>query len=262
MKKIDQRLFLLSFILMCSYSFLFSCTSKHPIEKQEGSFISIDSTNKVDSLTGAMIAPYSKKVQAMMNEVVAVSEQVLLKDQPEGLLGDLTADIILQKARDYSAKNRESKDSLKVDLCVLNSSLLRFYLPKGSITRGAVYHYIPYDYEMVILTLPGEEVKELFDFIANKGGMPVAGMRMKITNNMADEVLIGGRPFDISKQYSVVTTDRLANGGDNMTFFLNSLKKTNTEIKIRDAVIESLSEDFKKGNTIKVKTDGRIQITE
>jgi 2',3'-cyclic-nucleotide 2'-phosphodiesterase (5'-nucleotidase family) len=110
--------------------------------------------------------------------------------------------------------------------------------------------------------LDGNSLKEMFDFIANKGGMPIAGMKMKIKNNMASDVIISDKPFDISKSYWVVTSDYLASGGDNMSFFSNAQKKIMLEKKLRDVIIEYLQEENKKGNTIKVKKDGRIEKVE
>ncbi|MBI4931896.1 MAG: 5'-nucleotidase C-terminal domain-containing protein [Bacteroidetes bacterium] len=245
----------ISFLASC-YLLLASCTTTHSVAKCEDRFISIDSTYKDDSLMLTEIAPYKIKLDATMNEMLAISEQVLLKDQPEGLLGNFTADVVLSKAKEYC------NDSCSVDLCVLNNGGLRNPLPKGNITRGNVFQLMPFENEMIFLTMNGGDVKDLFDFIANKGGMPVAGMTMKIKNNMADEVMIGGKPFDITKSYTVVTSDYLAGGGDNMTFFEKASRKIILGKKLRDAIIEYLQDENKKRNTIKVKKDGRIQFVQ
>ncbi len=204
----------------------------------------------------AQIAPYKVQVSKIMDEVLAVSEQAMMKGYPEGLLGNFTADAVLKKAKEYC------KDSCTVDICLLNNGGLRNPLPKGNITLGNIFLLMPFDNEMVLLTINGGDVKELLDFIANKGGMPVAGMRMKIKNAMADEVMIGGKPFDITKSYTIVTSDYLANSGDNMTFFANATRKITIGKKLRDAIIEYLKDESEKGNTINVVKDGRIQKVE
>lgn len=200
------------------------------------------------------IAPYKQQLSKVMDEVIAFSEQAMFRDNPEGTLGNFTADIALQKAKEFC------KDTCTVDLCVLNNGSLRNPVPKGNITRGHIFQLMPFENEIILLELKGAEVKELFDFIANKGGMPVAGVHMKIKNNMATDIMIGKNPFDISKSYRVATSDYLANGGDNMTFFSRAILKVETGKKLRDAIIEHLKEETQKGNTIKVKKDERIQI--
>lgn len=244
------------FLLSVLCVLLLGCTPGRHIIRYEDKFLSVDSTVAPDSAITAGIAPYQVQLSKIMDEVLAVSEQAMFRGQPEGVLGDFVADITWKKAKEYC------KDSCRVDICVLNNGGLRNSLPKGSITRGNVFQLMPFENEIVILKMKGEDVKELLDFIANKGGMPVAGMRMKIKNNMASDVMIGDRPFDISQSYTVVTSDYLANGGDNMTFFANAIGKIQTGKLIRNAIIEYLQEEFKNGNTIKATKDGRLEKVE
>ena len=204
----------------------------------------------------AELAPYKMQLSKIMDEVLAYSQKTMMKDNPEGLLGDFSADAVFKKAKEYC------KDSCKVDFCLLNNGGLRNPLPKGNITRGNIFQLMPFENEMIFITMKGEDIKELFDFIANKGGMPVAGMKMKIKNNMASDVTIGDKPFDITKSYTVVTSDYLAGGGDNMLFFAKAIKKKTIGKKLRDAIIEYLQDESKKGNTINVTKDGRIQKVE
>ncbi|MBI3503012.1 MAG: 5'-nucleotidase C-terminal domain-containing protein [Bacteroidetes bacterium] len=256
MKRRLHRLLVYCLLPTVYFAFLSSCSTNHHIIRYEDKFVSIDSTLAPDSLITAEIAPYKIQFSKIMDEVLAVSEQNLFKENPEGLLGNFTADATLKKAKEYC------KDSCSVDICILNNGGLRNPLPKGNITRGNIFQLMPFENEIVILKMNGGDVKELLDFIANKGGMPVAGMRMKIKNNMASDVLIGDKPFDISKSYTIVTSDYLANGGDNMSFFANASRKTVIGKKLRDAIIEYLQEENKKGNSIKVKKDGRIEKVE
>ena len=233
---------------------LFSCVTAPAIEKSTGALVSIDSTLKGDSLMLAEILPYKIKIDEVMNKVIAFSEQALSKNQPEGLLGDFTADLILKKAGEHCA------DSCKVDMCVLNNGGLRNPLPKGNITISNIYQLMPFENEMAVLTMKGSDVKDMLEFIANQKGMPVAGLRMKIKNQMASEVMIGNKPFDETKVYTVVTSDYLSEGNDQMTFFTKATRRKLLGKKLRDAIIEYMEDENKKGNSINVKLDGRIQI--
>lgn len=244
----------LTFLLFSALSFS-ACVSYHPVVKYEASVIETSSSTvvKEDSILAKQIAPYKSEMNKEMSQVLAVSERAMMKDMPEGLLGNFSADAVLKVSRSIC------KDSCAVDICVLNNGGLRAPLPEGNITRYDVFSLMPFENEIILLTMNGDAVKELLDFIANKGGMPVSGVRMKIQNQMAVEVFIGDMEFNPEKSYSVVTSDYLAYGGDNMTFFASASRKINLNKKIRDAIIEYLSQENKNGNKINVKKDGRIQ---
>jgi 2',3'-cyclic-nucleotide 2'-phosphodiesterase (5'-nucleotidase family) len=233
---------------------ILSCTSFSQIVRNNYSLNAIDSSLKDDSLMKSEILPYKIKADKIMNEVLAYSDQVLKGNQPEGLLGDFMSDLILKSAKEHCA------DTCSVDICILNNGGMRNPLPKGNITRDNIFQFMPYENEMVVLFIKGSDVSDILNFIANKGGIPVAGLRMKIKYQMPSDVMIGDKPFDENKTYTIVTSDYLANGGDNMTFFLKATKKINLGIKLRDAIINYLQDETKKGNSINVKTDGRIQI--
>jgi 2',3'-cyclic-nucleotide 2'-phosphodiesterase (5'-nucleotidase family) len=49
---------------------------------------------------------------------------------------------------------------------------------------GNVYSLMPFDNEVVLLTLSGAQTKELIQFIMNKGYVPVAGIRIIIKNKL------------------------------------------------------------------------------
>lgn len=150
------------------------------------------------------------------------------------------------------------KDSIKADLCLLNNGGLRATLPKGEITRGKIFELMPFENELVVLTLSGAQTKELFIVLAKFGGMPVSGINIGIADDRPDEVFINDIPFDSSKTYKVVTSDYLANGGGKLQFFNNPLKREDLGIKLRDAIIAYIIEEREKGNKLTSGYDGRI----
>jgi 2',3'-cyclic-nucleotide 2'-phosphodiesterase (5'-nucleotidase family) len=222
---------------------------------QTGSIeLNSSSDTEVDSSIVRTIAPYKTALDKEMNEVLILSESVFNKGEPEGELGDLTADIILAEA----SKKYKVKDNIPLQFCVLNNGGLRVPLPKGEITRGKAFELMPFENEMVVLTLTGERTQQLLDFIAGKNGMPVAGLKMGIRNGKAVNVLIQGQPFDAAKNYTLVTSDYLANGGDKMDFLKDPVRYESLSYKLRDAIISYLKEEHAKGNKLNAKTDGRI----
>ena len=200
------------------------------------------------------IAPYRDSLNRSMARVLAESAQPLEKKQPEGKLGDFVADACLQEA---SALTRE-----RIDLALFNHGGLRRSLPMGAITLGDVYELMPFDNELVVITLRGSKLLELLNHVASTGGAPVSGLRMLISSNLADSVRIGGEPLDTSRTYRVLTSDYLANGGDRYTAFADALGKEELRLRVRDAIVQRLEKLGQQRQTLVVTLDGRIQHAE
>ncbi|MBS1765341.1 MAG: 5'-nucleotidase C-terminal domain-containing protein [Bacteroidetes bacterium] len=209
---------------------------------------------QVDSSILQLYAPYKVKVDSLMNRVLIKSDMSMEKGIPEGLLGNISADATLLQVREIYGGNSNTS----VDFCFLNNGGLRASLPKGDITVGNVYSLMPFENEAVLLTLSGETTEKLIDFIVQKGGMPVAGLKMQIKDSLSTNVIINGKPFDKSKTYGVVTSDYLAGGGDNLYFLNEKLKMESTGLKIRDLIIKEFEDRNKKGETLNAKIEGRI----
>lgn len=233
---------------------LAACTGGRQIDTVQTSFIELNSGSASDSAVAAIIQPYKTAVDKEMNEVLIISDQPLTKGEPEGSLGNFVADLVLKQGN----LHYDPVDKIKADFCLLNNGGLRNSLPKGGITKGNVFELMPFENEMVVLTLTGAKVKELFNHIAAKNGMPVSGVKLGIKDNSYTKAEINGAPFDESKTYKVITSDYLALGGDKMDFFKGPVNIELLNYKIRDAIIDFMKQENKKGNTISASTDGRV----
>lgn len=232
----------------------FSCSPKFSLNT-----IEISSYNMVDSIAGdsavsAEILPYKTELEKTMNEVLNFSETAMVKGEPEGLLGNFVADLILKKANNYYQKF----DTNKIQICLLNKGGLRTSLPQGEITRGKIFELMPFENEISVLTISGKKANELFEYLAKTGGAPVSGIKMGIENEKPVNILIGEEKFDSTKTYKVVTSDYLASGGDKYIFFSEAIKREDLGVKIRDAIIEFCIEEKQKGNSLISNLDGRI----
>jgi 2',3'-cyclic-nucleotide 2'-phosphodiesterase (5'-nucleotidase family) len=193
-----------------------------------------------------------------MNSILVICEANLTKSNPEGRLGNFIADLTLKKANEYCV----IKGIGKADLCLLNNGGLRTSLPEGDILKRRVFELMPFENEIVIVTLTGNKTLMLFDYLAYVNGMPLAGARMGIKDGQQAEISIGGEPIDTNRTYRVATSDYLAHGGDRMKFFLTPLKIENLGHKLRDAIIEYMVAEHKAGRTINAQLDGRIKTME
>ena len=242
-----------SLLIIFFATFLACCSVPQAAQRTEGSTYKIDEsyTASADPAISAFIEPYKEELNRELNKTIAVSSMAMDKNQPEGLLGNFVADLAL-----YITNN--NTNNIKADFCLLNNGGLRTTLPKGDITLKRVYELMPFENELVILTLDGPTTNLLIEFIAKKGGMPVSGIKMGINDLKPVKVLINDLPFDVAKDYNVVTSDYLANGGDNLSFLVSAKEKHYIGIKVRDAIIKYMEEQSRNGKELTARLDNRI----
>jgi len=128
----------------------------------------------------------------------------------------------------------------------------------GAVTLRNIYELMPFENEMVAVTINGSNAEKMFGFIAHKGGMPMAGAIMGIGADTVSKIIIGNVAFDKSKNYTVITSDYLALGGDEMSFFASPVSYHPLKLKMRDAIADYLREQTAKGKTITAQLDKRI----
>jgi 2',3'-cyclic-nucleotide 2'-phosphodiesterase (5'-nucleotidase family) len=236
-----------------------SCGDQETHISALGDVIIIDSLNisHTNYLQDSIISIYQGEIYEEMNQVLVFSEQVMEKDSPEGLLNNFIADLVLEKGN----KLYNPGNNAHIDFCLLNYGGLRVPLPKGEITSARVFELLPFENEMVVVTLTGEKTLELFQYLANSDrGMPVSGIQLQIKNNTPESILIQGEEFDITRNYKILTSDYLALGGDNMIFFSNPLNYELLGMRVRDAIIMHMKDIHSKGEKINSQLDGRITI--
>ena len=111
------------------------------------------------------LAPYKEKVDSFVGPVIGNSKIYMSADRPESLLSNWAADVLLTEA---------SKKYGKIDFAVINIGGLRSSMPKGVIRRGDIIDIAPFQNMLVIITLKGTEVKELFNQFSIYGGEGVS----------------------------------------------------------------------------------------
>ncbi len=203
-----------------------------------------------------IIDPYKLGIDAEMNKVIGNSEVAMPKvnGEPETILGNFVADLVLEFSRTIDQET---------DFCLLNNGGLRSSLPQGDITIRNVYELMPFDNEIVIVTLKGEKVNEIFSYAASKGGVPVAGVEMKLEkmngNLVPADIKINGEKFSKERTYKIATSDYLAGGGDNMNFWSTGTIQTTLK-KLRDAILDYIRLKTTENKKLNPVLDGRISI--
>lgn len=240
----------LSFLL--GSFFLGSCSSTYQVIQSNRGEYKVSEEVPADSAIIRTYQPYKLKLDSQMNEVLGYSENELTKElvNGESSLGNFLADASLFEAR---------KIVPQVDFTMPSGNGgLRNDLPSGAIMLSNVFQLMPFENELVVFELKGSDVQTLLDYIAASGGQPVGDLTMKIKANKPVDVLIGGKPFDPSKSYSVLTSDYIAGGADGISSFKNPVSSKVLGLKIRDALIQYIKDSKNKGVKISSKLDGRI----
>ncbi|MCK4303158.1 MAG: 5'-nucleotidase C-terminal domain-containing protein [Candidatus Eisenbacteria sp.] len=214
----------------------------------EASRMRIDAQVASSAEVDTLIAPYRRQVEREMCEILAYCPVEMRTGKPEGLLGALVADIVLERAR------REV--DLSVDACVLNNGGLRIPWLPGEINLGLVYEVMPFDNDIVLLRLSADQMRTLADEIAAKGGEPVAGLDFVVRDGAAVDLRVANRRIG-SGDYWVATNSYLAFGGGGMQVLWEALEVRQTGVLIRDAIADALR-DFGSGRGSNGTHLGRI----
>lgn len=203
-----------------------------------------------DPQAEAIIAPYHQKVEETMSAVLGNAPAAITKNPGESPLANFVSD--LQRAR----ASRELGQP--IDLGVMSNGGLRAPLPAGPVTVGAVFELMPFENELVVLDAPGAVVQQIFDYAA-RVKMALSGAVYTATaEGKATSILIGGKPFDASRTYTIAISDYLAGGGDQMTFF-RALPPRKTGVLLRTAIAEHIQALTKAGKPVEAKVEGRVK---
>ena len=165
--------------------------------------------------------PESPAVKELIERAGALVDremEVVLADLPESFdaankssvadpLGMLIAEVMRRAAA--------------ADVGIQNVGGYRTFLPAGPLRRGRVFELLPFDNQILKLTLSGAKLQELFDYLAashDSGTFSqTAGASYTISGGRARELRIGGRLIDPGRDYTLAVADFLYGGGDGYT---------------------------------------------
>jgi 2',3'-cyclic-nucleotide 2'-phosphodiesterase (5'-nucleotidase family) len=187
-----------------------------------------DNVASLDTLTvlPGLIDPYRDSMKREMGEEIAIAEtSFTVNRKPSGNLSNWLADAVFVN----QTRNKRLSDPV---MCLLNTGGIRSAILKGGVTVGDMFKVMPFDNQVVWARLPIESLEEIHTYIIQKGGEPISNATVN-----SEDLLINGR-IDSHTHFWVITSDYLANGGDNMNFFAKSTERFNTNILIRDILIK------------------------
>ncbi|MCH7399618.1 5'-nucleotidase C-terminal domain-containing protein [Belliella sp. DSM 107340] len=237
----------LFFASMISLLFL-NCSPQLGFQFQ-GNYKAADETIEQEESFVQFVSPYKETMEEKMGTVIGVSEKALTKEGRENLLGNFVTDI----QKEYV----EKKFGLAVDISIINNGGMRNELPLGKITLGNIYELSPFDNYLVVLELQSNDVIKLAEFMTERKNMSVSGMRIYGEDNQLKEFSVNGKSVEQGKTYLLAINDYLANGGDNMDFLMGLHIKENSNILLRDMLIEMIQEKTSEGKNLNAEIEGR-----
>ncbi len=232
----------------------------------EWSAVSVNHSDKDGKPTGPqfeqhpimlpVLSDYADRVEMLLKEKIGVAAATFpnaMTRKAETAIGDFVTDAMKQYAAGQG-----------VDFAINNGGGIRADLPEGDVTIKSIFTVLPFDNTVKIIKLKGSDMQALFDFIATtvgKGAYPQVSDGISFTINVpagkCENVLIGGKPLDPAKVYTIATNDYLAAGGDGYAVFKNALSSYETSAYLRDVVVDYVR---KLGKPLVPEVKGRVTI--
>ncbi|KAF2713778.1 Metallo-dependent phosphatase [Pleomassaria siparia CBS 279.74] len=228
-----------------------------------GAPIHITNTTEQDDDLQEQIDEWRVPFETFAAEVVGQSKVELDQttcQQKECLLGDFMADAMLSYRKNLTNN---------ADFALINAGGIRATIDEGDITRGEVLTSFPFGNAIVEIKLKGEDLwkvlegivtgvnlvnnKEVTSFFQISSGIKVEYNPELANNSKLVSVTIGDKTLDNATEYSIVTLDFLASGGDNIF----TATKDFTSLDTQDVV---LTQYVQMMSPVDIKLDDRIKI--
>ena len=241
-----KRIFLLLTVVIS----VVACHRPMHIVEAKSELIMIDSTLDAiqDSSYLQYLAPIKADLEQQLNIAIGYAPEMMTVRQPECNMLNWASDALFAMA--------QKRYPSRVDMAVVNIGGMRCEWASGDITQRHIFELMPFDNELVVLTMTGENILLLCQACIKRGGEGVAGIRIKARNGQLQYATIDGKNIVPTAYYTVATSDYLSQGNDGLTPLRDHEELWRSEEKIRDLYIEYVQEM----KTVQAKVDGRMDI--
>jgi len=203
----------------------------------ESNVIELAAANLVaDPAVKTIVDKVQEEVAPMKNKVLGHTVYELNHEKySHSVLGQWVTDSMRQK--------------VKADIAFENGGGLRASIPAGAITLGSLYQVVPFDNTLITVDLTGKQIMEVLEHgIGNQqiGMMQFSGLSVECDKSLPEGkkitrvTLTDGSNFSLTKVYKVVTNDFMAQGGDGFTTFSQGEHMIDTQLPLRDCLIEAV----------------------
>ncbi|MCL2558039.1 MAG: 5'-nucleotidase C-terminal domain-containing protein, partial [Treponema sp.] len=212
-----------------------------------------------DPAVAAMLAPFREIADASLKEVVGQASGDFPQSRvryEETALGNIINDGIAWWIRDELNQS--------VDFVFTNGGGIRAPLQSGAITREDILTVLPFENYVMIASITGARLIEMFDFVATiplgNGAFPQFSSDVRYARGASGGITaltIGGAPIDPDRIYRFSTNDFVMRGGDGYSMMAWATEIFDTSQLVSTALIEFMS---LTGGNISPALDGRVVI--
>ncbi len=252
MRKSLFIIFILSLLISCQSQLFISNIITENISNSPSDY-------SPDSIIVSLVEPFKSDLEEDMSRIISTAPEEMFKQKPESNLINYLSDLLLEEGIRYC---RKQGFTFRPQVAYVNYGGIRSSLPKGQITVGNIYELMPFENELVVLEISGEDLLAFAGQIADWGGDGVSGISLGIKDGKVESLKIEGKTPVLSKSYYLITNDYVATGGGGMKSLANHKKNIKTGIKIRDLIISNMEQDYQSGIEISSSKDGRVYFEE
>ena len=237
-------------------------------------------TKKLESMDWEII-PVNEKIESAP-EFAAVTDKykdLLLKlAEPVGRTGEILDALSLSnRTKETNIGNFVAdayRNAANADVALVNGGSIRADLTYnvGSLTKRDVLSILPFNNPIVKVEISGKTLREVIEHgVARSaednepGRFPqVSGMSFKFdtskpAGNRVTEIIVGGKPLDEAKTYTLATSDFLVSrGGDGYTMFKGAKVLITAETAQKDSDVFEQAIKSAPNSTITPKLENRI----
>ena len=250
-KPINSYLKVIQFFVWCTIvASLVACSKGTAPIVRKTAVIGVSNQIKDDTAIVNQIAPYKAKLQAETSRVIGESEVDMPKQKTgEYALGNWMADVYLEEAKAKFPK---------AQIGLVASGGIRAGVQKGPFTIANAFEIMPFENELVVLEIKGTVLSEIVAEHYQSKKLNFTGISVSL-NSANSTLILNGKPTHPDSVYYLVTSDYLANGGDNMNMLKKRTALFNTKIKVRTAIIEHIEKLSKSKKKIIAPTINRVK---
>lgn len=234
--------------LLCALFLLPACNKQVKVVSVSTEALPVDASSDAiqDTVYLKQLAPIKADLEQQLNVQIGYAPERLWVGDPECPMLNWATDALWEAAKKVYPE--------KVDIAIVNMGGMRCEWPAGPITKEKVFELMPFDNELVVLTLKGEDIISLCESFAKYGGQGVAGMRVTVIDGHLADVQVGGKAVDPKALYTVATSDYLSGGTDHMEALTRYVEYWKSDLKIRDLYMEAVQTQ----DTLRAAVDGRM----
>ncbi len=199
-----------------------------------------------------IIAPYRSTLDSIMDEVIGyAAHDLTTRGQYESTLGTFVTKLSLDQSISFFER--------EVDAAIMNHhGGLRAPINEGPITLGEVFQVMPFENEIVLLEISGNELVEVIKYIGETGRSMIWPVSFHVSSSGIENIRLDGKEIESEKSYVLSISDYLANGGSGF-HMLTSLKRLDvTPIKLRDMIVKEIRDRTARGDSIRTDVSNFI----